>query len=222
MPDLQPLDAVARVLDLELAEAEELAVAGVLPEAKRGKFDVLLCVRAYAKHMRDKLAAQHIDWAEARRLFELEGVSFSAIAPRVGASRNAVGARAKREGWVDRTETVREAGKAALREFVRRDTNAVLENLALKHGLNRDLLQLARRHVDRLARDEKPNIIAIRALRDLAIAVRTIESVDAQLANLREETWGRDTRAPVASDQLPDGSSFSDLIKARKRERVDA
>jgi hypothetical protein len=225
MPDLQPLDAVARTLDLAIAEAEELVVAGVLPEGKSGRFDVLACVRAYAAHLRSKVVAQRITWAEARRRHEEEGANFAELGALLGVSKQRVSFRAKTEEWFDRSAAIAASQRKALRQFVERDTTAILENLALKHELNRDLLELAKRHVDKMKADAPPNMKAIFALRHLAVTVRTIEHVDAVMAGLRDDGWrarGEKSAAEGVLDPAQIRARLKAIRDAQELERKEA
>lgn len=181
MPDLQPADAVARVLGIEPREVAALAEQGVL-NSSRGRFDVLACVRQYTEHLRGQIPRVEVDWEQARRLYEIDGATQTAIAERMQVTKQAVCNRARREGWTDRSAMVRQAREAAIRKYVERDTEAVLANVALKHELNRDLLTIIRRHVDALLKGEKPELRTSTAIRNFCLAVRTIETVDASMA----------------------------------------
>lgn len=220
MADLQSLDVVARMLDLPLEQAEELVVQGVLPEAKgrKGKHDVLACVRAYAAHLRGKLSGEAIGWPEARRLVEEEGWTYTAVARRLQVSPQAVQQRARKEQWVNKVEVMRATQQAAIADFVKGHTDAVLQNLELKHGINRDLLTLGRRHVDGMLRNEKADLHALRALRFLAQFVRAVESVDAAMAGLRDAAWRKGVNKPRLD--IPDDVDF-DWYLSPDEEKVE-
>lgn len=212
----QPIAAVAQILGLDEGQVDVLVATEVLPKPGKGGFDVLACVRAYAAHMRSLVEQQKIDWTEARRLYEFEGVNQAEIARRVGVSKQRVGVRMRSEGWIDKSDAVRQATAAAIRKFVERDTEAVLANVAEKHELSRDLMALIRKHVDEMASGQAPNIRACLALRHLSFALRTIEALDSGLAGLREGDW-RPRGSERAKVPLPDDFDFLKALRKPKR-----
>lgn len=170
-------------------------------------------------------AAAPVDWVEARRLYEQDGRTFTAIAKLAGCKRQTVAARAKREGWIERTLAVRAGAAAALRSYIERQRDEVLENLSTKHGLNRRLLALVETHIARLEADRllyvesgtdgegRPIYVAenpIKSIRDLSATVKTIEDVDAGL--LRDGAWHESGAVPT-DGVTPPGTNFRDALR---------
>lgn len=58
MADLQPVSAVARLLDVTERQVYELARDGTIPRAQRGRYDLVACVRAYIRHLREVAAGR--------------------------------------------------------------------------------------------------------------------------------------------------------------------
>jgi len=141
------------------------------------------------EHARSDVSRKRVrvDWAEARRLFEVEGLGVVEIARRLGIRRQTVAGRRDAEAWIDRTETAHEAHRAALRAFVERQTDAVLDNLAAKAALTRKVLGQASVYVAQLGEVALAPADGLRALRDAAAILKTLEDVDASL--LRDAPW---------------------------------
>ena len=173
-----------------------------------------------------------LDWNRARRMYELEGETFLEIAQAIGCHRDTVSAHAKAECWIDPAQIQREGSterrERVLREFVERDREAILANLAEKHALNSDLLGLARVQIERLKtgrelyvqtgsnKDGDPIYVAedpIKAIRNLALTVKTIGDADAELAALKDSTW-RDRELESDGDVPADpDDEFMDLCE---------
>lgn len=58
MADLQPVSAVARLLDVSERAVYDLARHGTIPRAQRGRYDLVACVRAYIRHLREVAAGR--------------------------------------------------------------------------------------------------------------------------------------------------------------------
>lgn len=56
--NLQPVAAVARLLDLTERAVHQLAKAGVIPRAARGLYDLLACNHAYIRRLREQAAGR--------------------------------------------------------------------------------------------------------------------------------------------------------------------
>lgn len=177
---------------------------------------------------------ERVDWLEARRMVEVDGASFTAVSEALGPKRQTVSARAAREGWIigeKRTEIGRETAAAVLREYVEQNTQAVLDNLAVKHGLNRRLLRLVDGHVERLEQDRMLMIKSgvdrhgepiyveenpVKSIRDLAATVKTVEDVDVSL--LRDAAWRPSADGAPKLPDLPQDFDFSCLRKPKQAE----
>lgn len=56
--NLQPVAAVARLLDLTERAVHQLAKAGLIPRASRGLYDLLACNHAYIRRLREQAAGR--------------------------------------------------------------------------------------------------------------------------------------------------------------------
>ncbi len=148
------------------------------------------------------------DWKRARELYEHDGKNFSEIAEIVGCDKHTVSDHAKREGWVNPQQILKEAApqraEAIFEEFVQQSRSAVLGNLAEKHGINRRLLALVGKHIERLEngvefaiqigekKDGEPILVhedPVLSLRRLALAAQSIEAMDRSIADLKDSGW---------------------------------
>lgn len=97
------------------------------------------------------------NWKRARKLYELEGKSFSAIGDLLGVRRETVSRHAKNEGWVSHADVARKTRglreEELARKFIERDADAIADNLSEKHRAGRRLLRIAHRLIDDI---EKP------------------------------------------------------------------
>lgn len=215
MAERVPAAAIASLLAMPEEQVQALVEAEVLPKPTRDGYDLVGCVRAYAVHMRSKVPAD-FGWPEARRMHELEGISFTEIARIKGCSVQAVSARAKREDWIDRREIIRETRLQAARLFAMRDVNAVLENLTEKHAISRDLLALVRKQAEELATG-KINVRAALAVRHLSVALKNIEHLDANIAGLTDGKWRTEGMGDPAMPVVLEPNDFISLLGPQQK-----
>lgn len=169
------------------------------------------------------------DWAEARKLHELEGWTFSAIAELMDVTVQAVSSRAQRESWFRKGEIVAEARANAVRKFIERESKAVLDTFAERHALVDRLQSLVGRHVGRLEqdvfwakcagykRDGEPILHhedPAETLRKLVQSLHLLESVDAQL--LRDGPWRNGDDGKGKLPPLPADFDFLKALRKRK------
>ncbi len=151
--------------------------------------------------------AKH-DWERARRLYEEEGKTFEEIGETIGALAHTVSNHAKGEGWVNRKQLLADSQVERVRtfidEFIEQDREAIKENLAAKHSLNKRILALARRHIERLEndqlfaiqtgtkRDGTPILVdedPVVSLSRLALTAQRVEAMDKSIADLKDGSW---------------------------------
>lgn len=138
-----------------------------------------------------------IDWKKARRLYEVNGLSFTEIGRIHGCNRNTVSRRAKAEGWVDRAEIEREASgerrEKLAREFIERDGKAIVQNLSRKHQATTLLLDF---FLDIAQKLQKGEIVGIEnpvvTAGQAALGLRRLQIVDDLLAGLKDGSWRSD------------------------------
>lgn len=167
------------------------------------------------------------DWAEARRLHELEGWTFTAIAELMDVSIQSVSARAQRESWFRKGEIVAEARAKAVADFVQRESKAVLGTFAARHDLVERMQNLVARHVGRLEADQfwqkivgykdgEPVTVhedPAESLLKLGKALKLCEDVDAAI--LRDGPWhGKGDGKPKIP--LPADFDFLKALSKRK------
>src|SRR4029077_15703769 len=84
-PQLQPVSAVARLLELSERQIQSLASRGVIPRASHGQYDLLGCVQAYIRHLRGVAAGRgtqggsKLDIVEERARLASEQADFQAM-----------------------------------------------------------------------------------------------------------------------------------------------
>lgn len=154
------------------------------------------------------MGRHRIDWVEARRLYEFEGKNFKEISEIVGCDAQSVGIHARTESWVNHATIVRDSGPDRIRsiidEFIEQDRAAIRENLATKHALNKRILALAERHIERLEsdqlfaiqtgtkRDGTPILVdedPVVSLSRLALTAQRVEAMDRSIADLKDGAW---------------------------------
>ena len=159
------------------------------------------------------------DWKKARRLYEKQGKNFTEIAGILGCDRNTVARHASAEAWVDPAALLRESSverkEKLLASFIEQDADAIRENLALKHSLNKRLLALAERHIERLEQGLElvigTGVNAVEedvllSMRRIALTVQTVETVDRSIAGLKDADW-RSTRGGSTEDSGSDAAA---------------
>ena len=168
-----------------------------------------------------KTSQRRKDWKKARELYELEGKTFSEIAESLPCDPHTVSRHAKREGWVSHQRVLSESAPTRLEKmiegFVEQESVAIRENLRLKHALNRRILLLAQRHVERLEegkeftiklgerRDGTPILLEedpVLSLRRLALVAQSVEMMDRSIGNLKDGAWRTAQTDPDESSAL--------------------
>lgn len=162
---------------------------------------------------------RRVDWKRARRLHEQDGKNFSEISDIVGCDRNTVARHAKREGWINGADLLRESSterrENLLRSFIEQGAEAIRANLTRKHSLNERILMQAGKELARLEAGkhleigEGERIVSedpLLALRRIALTVQTVEAVDRSIADLKGHDW-RSGSDGGASDSDPDADA---------------
>ena len=166
-----------------------------------------------------------VDWRKARRLYEINGKSFTEIGETLGCRRETVARHAKSQAWINSAEIARESraerSDEVFRRFIERDVDAITENLAQKHRVAKLILNGIEAHAERLEKgtlelvvrrdgkvlvDEDP----IMAFRRLALALGSVEVVDRSLAGLKRDDAGW---RPDIDGSAPDRSPHEEAVR---------
>lgn len=147
------------------------------------------------------------DWKKGRELYEREGKTYREIGEIIGAHEQTVAAHAEMEAWINPQRVLHESRPervaAIIEGFIEQDRACIAENLSLKHSINRRILGLVQRHVERLERGITLKIVkermdgdvitvdedVVTSLGRLALCAQRVEAIDKSLADLKESGW---------------------------------